>query len=183
MHLLWLKSDYVIPPDTGGKIRTYNLLRQLRQLCNVSYVSLKHTDTPNTEPQMQECAHEVETVYRPEESKHGIGFYGRVLARMASPLPYIVQKYACAQIHDYQDNWRAADQDDCQDGVVVCDFLEMANNVNWSTPYPKVLFQHNVESLIWRRYCEHADNWLKRRYFEFERRRLERYEAETCKPV
>ena len=29
MHIVWLKSDYIDPPNTGGKIRTYNLLCRL----------------------------------------------------------------------------------------------------------------------------------------------------------
>ena len=52
MRLLWMKSDYVVPPDTGGKIRTYNLLRELKlnKLCEVTYLSFKNEDIPNDEP-------------------------------------------------------------------------------------------------------------------------------------
>ena len=45
VQILWLKSDYIDPPDTGGKIRTYNLLRQLNNLCEVTYLSLNSTDS------------------------------------------------------------------------------------------------------------------------------------------
>ncbi|MCH7688209.1 MAG: glycosyltransferase [Planctomycetes bacterium] len=64
--------------------------------------------------------------------------------------------------------------------MLICDFLEMAGNVVWSTPWPKILFQHNVESVIWRRYYENEMNWLKRAYFWFEYQRLRRFEQRVC---
>ena len=79
MRLVWMKSDYVIPPDTGGKIRTYNLMRELNTLCEVTYLAFKHSDTPNTEPEIADCATDVITEHRAEENKSGVGFYARVL--------------------------------------------------------------------------------------------------------
>ncbi|MDA0658938.1 MAG: glycosyltransferase [Planctomycetota bacterium] len=179
MQLLWLKSDYIVPPDTGGKIRTYNLLRELRKLCDVTYVSLKSSDTPNTEPLMQDCADEIVTVHRTDEIKQGIGFYSRVVRRIPSTLPYIVQKYRCPAIRRFQKSWPPASKS-TEPAVIVCDFLEMTQNIDWSTPYPKVLFQHNVESLIWKRYVEHESNQMKRAYFSFEANRMRRYESKVC---
>ena len=177
MRLLWMKSDYVVPPDTGGKIRTFNLMRELNSLCDVTYLSFKDSDTLNDEPEIGECAAEVITVYQPEELKDGIGFYGRVLRGMASQLPYIIQKYRSPKIVKHQrDFFRANDEH----SVVLCDFLEMAENVDWSLPGPKVLFQHNVESMIWERYFQTETNPLKKAYFNYERKRMSQYEAETC---
>ena len=132
MRLLWMKSDYVIPPDTGGKIRTYNLLRELHRICEVTYLAFKGEDTPNTEAEIQDCAAEVVTVFQPEEVKQGVGFYGRVLRGMASPLPYIVQKYRNPAIVRRQREFVANGTADRRDTVVLCDFLEMAENVDWN---------------------------------------------------
>ena len=177
MRLLWMKSDYVIPPDTGGKIRTYNLLRELNRLCEVTYLSFKASLAPNDEPDIQACARRVVTVHRVEEQKEGLGFYSRVLRGMASRLPYIIQKYRSRDIVEHQ---RRFVRSDAQPSVVLCDFLEMAENVDWSLPCPKVLFQHNVESMIWQRYFETERNPLKKAYFGYERTRMSRYESETC---
>jgi len=177
MRLLWMKSDYVIPPDTGGKIRTYNLLRELHRLCDVTYLSFKTSKSPNREPEIETCARKVVTVYKPEEKKEGFGFYGRVLCRMASRLPYVIQKYHSPMIVAYQRSFIYSGD---RPTVVLCDFLEMAENVDWNLPCPKVLFQHNVESMIWRRYCETETNWLKKAYCNYERKRMTRYESEIC---
>ncbi|HSH00864.1 MAG TPA: glycosyltransferase, partial [candidate division Zixibacteria bacterium] len=66
------------------------------------------------------------------------------------------------------------------EAVIVCDFLEMAENVDWSTNAPKILFQHNVETLIWRRYFENESNTIKKAYFNFEQKRLAEYEKTAC---
>lgn len=177
MRLVWMKSDYVLPPDTGGKIRTYNLMRELNSLCNLTYLAFKNNATPNDEPEISQCAAEVITEHKPEENKSGLEFYARVLSGMSSRLPYIVQKYRSKTIREHQRQFVNQDQ---KSAVVLCDFLEMAENVDWSLPCPKVLFQHNVESQIWNRYYQTEQNPLKRAYFNFERRRMTEYEAATC---
>ena len=178
MHLLWMKSDYIIPPDTGGKIRTYNLLRELNKLCDVTYLSFKSSTAPNVEAGIRECASEVMTIHRAEEDKSGLSFYGRVLKGLASSQPYTVQKYRSGQIVGIQRTWLESHPD--EPAVILCDFLEMSENVSWSLPCPKVLFQHNVESVIWSRHFENEGNPAKRAYFNLERRRMTRYEAAAC---
>lgn len=178
MRVLWMKSDYVIPADTGGKIRTYNLMRELNQLCDLTYLAFKSTQTPNDEPAIRSVADHVVTVYKQEEEKSGLGFYMRVLKGMASRLPYILQKYRSQKIVQHQRDVVREGQDETT--VVLCDFLEMAENVDWSLPGPKVLFQHNVESMIYERYFQTETNPLKKAYFNYERKRMSRYEAEAC---
>ena len=64
--------------------------------------------------------------------------------------------------------------------VILCDFLEMAENVAWNLPCPKVIFQHNVESEIWHQYYMGESNPLKKLYWNLERHRMARYESATC---
>ena len=40
MRLLWLKTNLLHPVDTGGKIRTYFMLRELKQRHHVTYLAL-----------------------------------------------------------------------------------------------------------------------------------------------
>ncbi|MBI2827566.1 MAG: glycosyltransferase [Planctomycetia bacterium] len=183
MHILWLKSDYVDPPDTGGKLRTYHLLKNLRQWCDVTYVSVCTPREANGQPKATPWASRIVTFPREEERKAGAAFYAKVLARAFSTKPFVVQKYASREIRDCQRGLCGAQNGSAthdQDTVVVCDFLEMSGNVDWSLPWPKVLFQHNVESVIWRRYFENESNPLKRAYFWYEQARLRRFERAAC---
>ncbi len=63
--------------------------------------------------------------------------------------------------------------------AIVCDFLASAANV------PElgnaVLFQHNVESMIWKRHTEHAPTPWHRAYVAGQYERMLRYEAEVCR--
>ena len=183
MQILWMKSDYIDPPDTGGKIRTYNLLRELKQHCAVTYVSLHSKGCLVRGLTAKNWASHVVTFPYVEENKSGLRFILRVFAAMMSTMPYIVQKYRSQDIRDYQQRLinSSIDGNAVNSGMVlVCDFLEMTANVDWSLPCPKVLFQHNVESVIWRRYFENERNLFKKAYFWFEHRRMHRYERTAC---
>ena len=46
MHILWLKNELLHPLDKGGRIRTYEMLRRLRDHHRVTYIALDdHTST------------------------------------------------------------------------------------------------------------------------------------------
>jgi glycosyltransferase involved in cell wall biosynthesis len=60
--------------------------------------------------------------------------------------------------------------------VAVCDFLDAAVNFPGRLNIPSVLFQHNVESEIWRRHAETAVNPAKKMLYRMEFRKMLRYE-------
>ena len=39
MHILWLKTGPLHPLDSGGKLRTYNMLRELHRKHQITYLS------------------------------------------------------------------------------------------------------------------------------------------------
>jgi polysaccharide biosynthesis protein PslH len=178
MNLLWIKSDFPLPADTGGKIRTLNLLTALTKRCDVTFLSYVPPDLDTVWlKQMSEHGIHVESVMRREENKEGIGFKLRVLANILSSRPYIVNKYISREMAR---RIRATVHAKLID-VVVCDFLEMAWCGEHIERVPKFLFEHNVETLIWRRYHEVEKSFFKKLYFAYEKRRLERFERESCR--
>ena len=65
---------------------------------------------------------------------------------------------------------------------VVCDFLAPAPN--FESLDGVVLFQHNVETMIWRRHADNASGVLKKkRYFADQAKRMFDYEREVCHAV
>ena len=68
--------------------------------------------------------------------------------------------------------------------LVVCDFpapsLNLLRLEREALSLPVVLFQHNVEAMIWWRLAEAVDNPLKRAYFENQWQRMVRYERNIC---
>jgi glycosyltransferase involved in cell wall biosynthesis len=63
--------------------------------------------------------------------------------------------------------------------AIVCDFLASAANV--PDLGNAVLFQHNVESTIWKRHTEQAPSPWRRAYSRGQYERMLRYEAEVCR--
>ena len=65
--------------------------------------------------------------------------------------------------------------------VIVCDFLMPSINVPENLDVPSVLFQHNVEAMIWQRHCEVAANPLKKAFLKAQWQRTLDYEQNVCR--
>ena len=64
--------------------------------------------------------------------------------------------------------------------VLICDFLAPAVNLPANLQSPVVLFQHNVEAVIWRRHYEVQTNAVKKRYLYWQWRKMQKFEQSAC---
>ena len=104
-------------------------------------------------------------------AKFSAGFYGELASNLASPLPYFMKKYESEGMRrEIEARGRAGEFD-----VLVCDFLQPSVNVPARLPFATVLFQHNVEAMIWERHADVAAGRLKRRYMREQWRRMRRH--------
>ena len=178
MRILWLKTELLHPVDKGGKIRTYNMLKELKRNHHVTYLTLDDGSANATDrEQAQEYCHELVCVPHHPREKFSKGFYAELLFNLASPFPYAVKKYESAEMRRQiieRSNNQTID-------VVICDFLAPAINVPRSLPCPSILFQHNVEAMIWKRHFEVQSSALKKTYLRGQWRKMERFEKEACR--
>lgn len=178
MHILWLKTELLHPVDKGGRIRTYQMLRALAREHRVTYLTLDDgTAAPDALARATEYAHEVIRVPFQPPAKWSPAFFVALARNLLSPLPYVLARYR-------SDAMRRALVDACarlRPDVVVCDFLFPAPNVPDDLGVPTVLFQHNVEAMIWARHAEVATNPVKRLYMREQWRRMRRREAAECR--
>src|SRR5438093_6664431 len=94
MHILWLKSDLLLPLDKGGKLRTWHLLRHLARRHEITYLSFAEPNPPSADVAgMREVADRVATVTRVEPAKGSLRFYASAALHLVDPLPYAVGKY------------------------------------------------------------------------------------------
>ncbi len=178
MKVLWIKSDFPLPADTGGKIRTRHLVSELAKIAQVtflSYIPPRHDSRFMAE--LRGYGVHVEAISRPEENKQGLRFSLRVLSQLLSPRPYIVNKYISNEMISRLKQLATPDRCD----IVICDFLEMAWCRDHIVGVPCVLFEHNVETMIWRRYHQVEANPIKKLYFGYEKQRLARFEEDACR--
>lgn len=175
MRLLWLKTNLLHPVDTGGKIRTYYMLRELKQRHHVTYLALDDgTASPDAADRAAEYCHDLIRVPHRTSSKFSLRFFAELARNLGSPLPYAVEKYRSSEfgIQIAREQLKA--------DVVVCDFLFPSVNVQEPLLRPSVLFQHNVEAVIWRRHAETQRNRLLRGLFLAQWRRMREFELAAC---
>jgi polysaccharide biosynthesis protein PslH len=176
MRILWIKTELLHPIDKGGRIRTYQMLRALSRRHQVTYLCLDDgSAAPDALERAREYAQEVVVVpFRPP-LKSGIGFLFSLLRNLFSPLPYAVARYRSPALCE-QIGRLAAAMD-----LIVCDFLFPSLNVPDGLPAPAVLFEHNVEAMIWERYVKVPQYPLRRAYFRLQWRRMRHHESHECR--
>lgn len=177
MNLLWIKSDYPLPADTGGKIRTKNLLFELAKQCEVTFLSYAPPDLESSwVVEMEQAGIIPVVIAQAEEQKAGFAFMLRVASKLLSPRPYVINKYVRTEMAERISSLLQEKSFD----AVVCDFLEMAWCADLLKGVPAVLFEHNVESMIWRRHYQVAHNPVKKLYLAYEKVRVARFERQAC---
>jgi glycosyltransferase involved in cell wall biosynthesis len=176
MRILWIKTELLHPVDKGGRIRTFHMLRSLSRHHHVTYLCLDDgLAAPDALARARDYAQEVVIVpFRPP-AKGSAGFFLALLRNLFSPLPYAVARYESRALR--QEILRLAGASD----LIVCDFLAPSINVPAGLPAPVVLFQHNVEAVIWQRHVLVPQPALRRAYFRAQWQRMRRYEAEQCR--
>ena len=174
MRILWLKNELLHPVDKGGKIRTYQMLKALKREHHVTYLTLDDGASVEARGQAAEYCHELVCVPHRTRAKFTPGFYLELAHNLASPLPFFMQKYvAPAMRREIETRMSNCD-------VLVCDFLQPSVNMPARVWVPTVLFQHNVEAMIWRRHYEVQQNPLKKLYLYGQWRKAHAYERAAC---
>jgi len=176
MRILWIKTELLHPVDKGGRIRTYQMLRALARQHQVTYLCLDDgLAAPDAMERAREYSQELSVVpYRPP-TRMSLGFFAALLRNLLSPLPYAI---ACYRSRELRERARqlAASAD-----LIVCDFLSSSLNVPDDLPAPTVLFEHNVEAVIWQRHATVPQNPLRRAYMRLQWQRMLRHEARQCR--
>ena len=177
MRILWLKTEVLHPVDKGGKIRTYYMLKELKREHHVTYLTLDDgTATADERAKATEYCHELICIPERRREKFTPGFYFELLMNLVSPRPYAIKKYESAAMLEKiseLENKKAFD-------LLVCDFLAPAANVPQTLNTPAVLFQHNVEAMIWKRHYEVQTNPIKKAYLYGQWQKMRRFEKEAC---
>ena len=178
LRILWLKTELLHPVDKGGRIRTYNMLRELKRDHEITYLALDDGASGAEEKKLaNEYCHELICVPHRTAPKFSPGFYRDLIANLASPLPYFMKKYESPGMRREIERLLKEQPFD----VLVCDFLQPSVNVPADVNVATVLFQHNVEAMIWKRHYEVQKNPVKRAFLYDQWRKTWRYERSACR--
>lgn len=173
MRILWVKAGKLLPPDTGGRLRSYNLLRCLaaeHRVTLLSYYGGLHD--LRYEEEIQGEFPGAETIYTAAPDTTRFDQILDYALRMRQPTPHAVSKFTDPQVARVVERHVAGQEFD----VAVCDFLSASKNFPERMRTPTVLFQHNVESSLWERIAKGERNPVKRVAFKIESRKMAQYE-------
>lgn len=178
MKLLWAKMGGLWPPTSGGRTRSLQIITELARRHQVTVVTT-HSDDDDPEglaDQLRGCERVISFEYH--VPKRGSSAFPKTVARSwLSSDPVDLWK------------WRVRDVRECVTGLIdsgsvdvcVADFLFAINNVPLGGPTPVVMFEHNVEYLIWKRLCDLETVAWRRAVLEVEWRKMRAREAEACR--
>ena len=169
MKILWVKAGGLVPPDTGGKIRSYNILRELARQHSVTFFSFYAAHENDLHPGLKDTFEQVVCVplqLPAPKSPAEMVEYG---TRLLSSQPYGITKYCRPEVR--RRLYSLLQQQKFE--VILCDFVFAAGVIPWGSSTPKVLFTHNVEAIIWRRHYEVASNLIWKAISRREWRKME----------
>jgi glycosyltransferase involved in cell wall biosynthesis len=174
MKILWLNSGFLHPTTRGGQIRTLQMLRQMRERHEIHYVAL-HDGKPEALEHCSEYCSRAWPVARALAGRGSLGFWAGTVRGMFSDLPVIIARRRAPVMRRLIEELLRGERFD----LVVCDFLIPAVNLPPGQRF--VLFEHNVETTIWRRYAEVAKDPVQRFFFTSQAHRLLKFERSVCR--
>lgn len=174
MKILWVKAGKLLPVDTGGKIRSYNILRFLAGSHSVTLLSYYGGRRDlQYEADIRAELPGAETIYTAAPDSTTVEQSLDYLRRLPRSAPYAVGKFTHHAVAKTIQRFMEEGRFD----VAVCDFLSASLNFPKKLLIPTVLFQHNVESSLWRRMAATESNPIKRMAFGIEAAKMSRYEG------
>jgi polysaccharide biosynthesis protein PslH len=176
MRILWVKVGGLWPPNAGGRIRSLETLSCLSRLHDVTVVTTHGPgdDVEGLRRRLPECDIVSVPFVAP---RAGTWPFVRALASSwCTPYPVDLWKWRAAAVRDAV---LARLQNDAVD-VCVADFLVAAANVPSAPRVPIVLFEHNVEHMIWRRVAALERRPLRRALLEIETWKVRQAERRAC---
>lgn len=160
------------PPDTGGKIRSYEILRELAKRHAVTFFSFYAKHPGDAHPQLTQFFDRVVCIPLEIPIPRSRGETFHFARHFVSPLPYTVAKHLQPKVVTALNGLLESGSYDS----IVCDFVVAGGVIPWAHRCPKILFTHNVEAQIWRRHFHAAPNLVWKAVTWSEYRKMRRYE-------
>jgi len=177
MKILWVKTEFLHPTNRGGQIRTLEMLKRLHARHELHYLTYDNGTNVEGRRRAGEYSSKQYTVKYVVPPRGSIAFAGQILAGAFSRVPVAASRYGSAAMRGMISHLTAIEKFD----AVICDFLQTATN--FENLQKCILFQHNVETIIWQRHEENAPDPLRKAYFHLQAKRMFEFERHVCRSV
>lgn len=173
-----MKSDFLHPTTRGGQIRTLEMLQCLHRRHEVHYIGFYDPADPNSAEGIRRSneyssrSYPVPFRFVPKTSPR---FFAQMTASVFDPVPAAVGRFRSQEMRRTIAELTSKIAFDS----IVCDFLVPA--INFPCMKGVVLFQHNVETIIWDRRAQYAGNPAERVFMRLQAKRMRDFEGRTCR--
>ena len=154
MKILWVKAGGLVPPDIGGKIRSYSIVKELAKTHEVTLFNFYAAHQSDVHSGLKGMFDQVINLPLPIATNRGFGELASFARNVFSSSPHTVSKYCRPEVKARMRELLASQKFD----VIICDFVVAAEAIPWEVECPKVIFTHNVEALIWKRHFQVSRN-------------------------
>ena len=175
MKVLWVNTNFMHPTTKGGQIRTLEMLRHLNRWHEIHYVAIENPAYPEGPARAHEYSRKAYPVTYKIPDKRSASFWMELMRGLVSPTPVAVERFHPPGMRHFLEGLIAREGFD----IAVVDHL--APTSYFPCLERAVFFQHNVETVIWRRRVEHASNAASRWYNGLQARRMYEYEGRVSR--
>jgi glycosyltransferase involved in cell wall biosynthesis len=170
MKVLWVNSNFMHPTTKGGQIRTLEMLRHLHRWHEIHYVAIENPAQPEGPARAHEYSYKAYPVPYRVPDKASPAFWIQLAGGLFAPVPLAVGRFHPPGMRHLLEKLIARERFDC----AVVDHL--APTAYFPDLEHAVFFQHNVETVIWRRHVTHASTPTRRWYFNLQAQKMFRFE-------
>jgi glycosyltransferase involved in cell wall biosynthesis len=175
MKLLWVNTNFLHPTNKGGSIRSLGMLRHLRRRHEIHFAALADPRLPEGPERSGEYCHRAYPFPHRAPDRGSAAFWWQLASGLVSPLPVAVKRF---QVPAFGRELERLLDTERFDRAVVDHLMPAAHFPD--LPH-SLLFQHNVETIIWRRHAEQAATAAHRAYFHLQARRMFHFERRVCR--
>jgi glycosyltransferase involved in cell wall biosynthesis len=178
MRILVIDEEFPFPLNSGKRIRTVNLLKNLEDRHEILFL---HRGGQDYDPG-RVGIHKMRFISTGEEvpNPKGLSLYTRLLANLFSEHPFSVTKHRTKSFGEHVRRLVRKEKID----LIQCEWSPLASNLEGfgiGAGIPVLLIAHNVENLIWKRVWENAENPFSRLFFKKQYEKFERFEQTVSK--
>lgn len=178
MKILLTLRQPLLPPDTGGKVRSWNIFSRLAKRMPIHAVSFADPVADAESISEMKAAFESYTpIFWRETKKYSAGFYRKLIANQFSSLPYFLAKCHLPAYRSSIERLLCREDFD----LLFCDFLHTAAPLRECSFRPRLVFEHNVEFLLRKRKWEVEKHPLRKWVFGAEWKKTWPLEAQVCR--
>jgi polysaccharide biosynthesis protein PslH len=175
MKVLWVNTNFMHPTTKGGQIRTLEMLRHLSRWHEIHYVAIANPAYPEGPARAHEyCAKSYPFPYKIPD-KRSPAFWIELMQGLTSSIPVAVARFNPPGMRGFLEDLIGRERFD----RAVVDHL--APTSYFPSLGQAVFFQHNVETVIWRRRARHSASALSRWYNGLQARRMYAYEGRVSR--